>query len=267
MRYYVQLEPMVQRLGQNAGVSARLMAEANGHIVELYQHIFEFQINCVLRFYQTRLKTYAKDMVPLHDWKQAEHDIERREETVLRVLGQINEFATREQLEDVKHELSALDETSKEALGTLQDLLSVDAQQLAVSKETLALQQAAALKILSDEQRTCLQLFRLTSSEKDITYQWYKDRVEDRVENTCLWLIDHLHFKEWLAQDSGPLLISADRGCGKSVLAKSFINHELPQRQSATICYFFFKDQDQMTVRQALCALLHQLLIRRDGHR
>lgn len=26
-----------------------------------------------------------------------------------------------------------------------------------------------------------------------------------------------------------------------------------------TICYFFFKDQDQNTVRQALCALLHQL--------
>ncbi|GAB0134193.1 hypothetical protein EsDP_00002574 [Epichloe bromicola] len=43
----------------------------------------------------------------------------------------------------------------------------------------------------------------------------------------------------------------------KSVLAKYLIDDYLPQ--SATICYFFFKDQDQNTIRQALCALLHQL--------
>lgn len=53
------------------------------------------------------------------------------------------------------------------------------------------------------------------------------------------------------------MLITADPGCGKSVLAKYLIDHELPQ--SATVCYFFFKDQDQNTSRQALCALLHQL--------
>jgi hypothetical protein len=41
------------------------------------------------------------------------------------------------------------------------------------------------------------------------------------------------------------------------VLAKYLIDEFLPQ--SATICYFFFKDKDQNTIRQALCALLHQL--------
>ncbi|KAH7116439.1 hypothetical protein EDB81DRAFT_848410 [Dactylonectria macrodidyma] len=55
---------------------------------------------------------------------------------------------------------------------------------------------------------------------------------------------------------SGPLLVTADPGCGKSVLAKYLIDHGLPR--STTICYFFFKDQDQNTVRQALCALFHQ---------
>jgi hypothetical protein len=64
-----------------------------------------------------------------------------------------------------------------------------------------------------------------------------------------------------LKQDeSGPLLITADPGCGKSVLAKYLIDHGLPQSATCTsICYFFFKDQDQNTCRQALCALLHQL--------
>jgi hypothetical protein len=81
--------------------------------------------------------------------------------------------------------------------------------------------------------------------------------VEERVEDTCLWSLKHEHFQRWLKQDSGPLLITADPGCGKSVLAKYLIDHGLPR--STAICYFFFKDQDQDTVRQALCALLHQL--------
>ncbi|KAH6957586.1 hypothetical protein BKA56DRAFT_602057, partial [Ilyonectria sp. MPI-CAGE-AT-0026] len=71
-----------------------------------------------------------------------------------------------------------------------------------------------------------------------------------------MWFLEHEHFKTWLNIKSGPLLVSADPGCGKSVLAKYLIDHGLPR--STTICYFF-KDQDQNTVRQALCALLHQL--------
>jgi hypothetical protein len=52
-------------------------------------------------------------------------------------------------------------------------------------------------------------------------------------------------------------MVSADPGCVKSVLAKYLIDHRLPR--SATICSFFFKDRYQITIRQALCALLHQL--------
>jgi hypothetical protein len=104
----------------------------------------------------------------------------------------------------------------------------------------------------------CLHLFRLTEHSKDVTYEWYKDRVEERVEGTCTWFLQHTHFLEWVKQDSGPLLVSADPGCGKSVLAKYLVDHVLPR--SATVCYYFFKDQDQNTVRQALCALLHQLI-------
>ena len=110
---------------------------------------------------------------------------------------------------------------------------------------------------LSDRQRECLHLFRLTKSTEDATYEWYKNRVEERVEGTCKWFLQHHHFQEWVTQDSGPLLVSADPGCGKSVLAKYLVDHVLPE--SATVCYFFFKDQDQNTARQALCALLHQL--------
>ncbi|KAH8652926.1 hypothetical protein BGZ61DRAFT_281830, partial [Ilyonectria robusta] len=135
--------------------------------------------------------------------------------------------------------------------------LQAQREQLQAQKEQLQAQQDLVQERLSKEEQECLQLFRLTERSMDTTYEWYKNRVEDRVEGTCQWFLKHKHFQMWLKRESGPLLVSADPGCGKSVLAKYLIDHGLPQ--SATICYFFFKDQDQNTVRQALCALLHQL--------
>jgi ankyrin repeat protein len=114
-----------------------------------------------------------------------------------------------------------------------------------------------------EKEADCLHLFRLTDKSKDATYEWYKSRVEDRVEGTCTWFLQHPHFLEWVEQDSGPLLVSADPGCGKSVLTKYLVDHVLPG--SGTVCYFFFKDRDQNTVRQALCALLHQLISKKPA--
>lgn len=126
-----------------------------------------------------------------------------------------------------------------------------------IAEEQLRAQQQLAHKKMSEDESECHQLFRLTTSQRDATYEWYKDRVEERVEGTCNWFLEHKTFQAWLGQTSSPLLVSADPGCGKSVLAKYLIDCCLPR--TATVCYFFFKDQDQNTVRQALCALLHQL--------
>ena len=251
MRYYVALEPLLRRLGENAGVAETLMSEFTDHIVDLYQLILDFQLRSVLRFYQSRRKTYVHDMFSSKDWKQTTLDIKAREETVNRDLNQINALAARQELE-------LLNKTSTDAFGAMEGFLAVSTQQLDVLQKQLAIQQNAAQKKLLNEQKKCLQLFCLTRNNSDVMYDWYKDRVEDRVDGTCQWLVQHDHFKAWLAQESGPLLVSADPGCGKSVLAKYLIDQGLPQ-QSATICYFFFKDQDQNTARQALCALLHQL--------
>ncbi|CAH0057162.1 unnamed protein product [Clonostachys solani] len=110
------------------------------------------------------------------------------------------------------------------------------------------------------EKQKCHQIFRLTTSGKDSTYEWYKDRIEKRVEGTCSWFLHHANFENWQQKESGPLLVSADPGCGKSVLAKYLVDEVFPR--SANVCYFFFKDQDQNTIRQALCALLHQIFTR-----
>ncbi|CAK7231476.1 hypothetical protein SCUCBS95973_007931 [Sporothrix curviconia] len=107
--YYTALEPLLRRLGQNAGVTDTLMSEANNHIVDLYQHILEFQLCSVLRFYQSRARTYVHDMFSSKDWKQAALDIKAREEAVNKDLSQINAFSARQELE-------ALNKTSTDAL-------------------------------------------------------------------------------------------------------------------------------------------------------
>lgn len=130
-------------------------------------------------------------------------------------------------------------------------------EQLATARWKLRLQEDAGRRKLVQEQEKCIQLFYLTNNDRDATYDWYKARVEARVGGTCEWFLNHENFQRWLEEESGPLLVSADPGCGKSVLAKYLVDHRLPR--SASIGYFFFKEQDQNTVRQALCTLLHQL--------
>ena len=59
------------------------------------------------------------------------------------------------------------------------------------------------------------------------------------------------------------LWVSANPGCGKSVLSKCLIEEKLAtlDPQHATICYFFFKyvSPDSRSITKALSAILHQL--------
>ncbi|KAJ5663544.1 hypothetical protein N7507_004275 [Penicillium longicatenatum] len=114
---------------------------------------------------------------------------------------------------------------------------------LSITQKQLELPENAVVKRLSEKQEKCLQLFRLTTGALDATYEWYKDRAGDRVEGTCGWFLNHANFQKWLKQESGPLLVSANPGCGKLVLARYLIDVILPQ--SSVIYHFFFKDQDQ----------------------
>ncbi|KAH7370322.1 hypothetical protein BKA65DRAFT_350894, partial [Rhexocercosporidium sp. MPI-PUGE-AT-0058] len=84
----------------------------------------------------------------------------------------------------------------------------------------------------------------------------------DRVPGTCDWFVSHELFRGWQESKSSRILwVSADPGCGKSVLAKYLVNSVLPTTESRTVCYFFFKDdfEDQRNVVSGLCCILRQL--------
>ncbi|PWW77426.1 hypothetical protein C7212DRAFT_356879 [Tuber magnatum] len=68
-----------------------------------------------------------------------------------------------------------------------------------------------------------------------------------RLEGTCTWL-------------------SADLGCGKSVIV-SFLVTLLKNQTNATVCYLFFKDdsEEQKSATFALSAILHQLFEQKNA--
>ncbi|KAF3922129.1 Ankyrin-3 [Arthrobotrys entomopaga] len=94
-----------------------------------------------------------------------------------------------------------------------------------------------------------------------------KDRNPDRVPGTCEWFTTHLYFQKWMTSESSRMLwVSADPGCGKSVLVKYLVDSVL-KAESRTTCHFFFKDdfEGQESITNALCCILFRLFeVKRD---
>jgi hypothetical protein len=93
-------------------------------------------------------------------------------------------------------------------------------------------------------------------------YEQFKDRNPTWLKGTCQWILQHENFQKWRDNSSSNLLwVSADPGCGKSVLSKSLIDEDFKSTESLTTCYFFFKEDNdkQRDISTALSALLHQL--------
>ncbi|KAF6843229.1 ankyrin repeat protein [Colletotrichum musicola] len=94
----------------------------------------------------------------------------------------------------------------------------------------------------------------------------YKERLlatRKRVKGTCQWFCKNRKFHDWLHESGGLLVVSADAGCGKSVLARYLVEEVLPEHDpEATICYFLFRDDDPeaRSFTNAAKALFHNLL-------
>ncbi|CAG8262749.1 unnamed protein product [Penicillium salamii] len=108
----------------------------------------------------------------------------------------------------------------------------------------------------ADQQKKCHQAFKICS------YTEQKDINPTKAEGTCQWALQSSEYLRWIHSNHGDLLwISADPGCGKSVLARSIIDGYMHTPSPAvTICYFFFKENEQQNnLATALSSVLHQL--------
>lgn len=115
-------------------------------------------------------------------------------------------------------------------------------------------------RTLTRQQQKCHQVFKIGN------YTEQKDINPPPAEGTCKWALESSEYRNWLNSDFNQLLwVSADPGCGKSVLARSIIDGQMHHsRSAATVCYFFFKENDeQNNLAAALCSILHQFFSQR----
>ncbi|CAG8416225.1 unnamed protein product, partial [Penicillium salamii] len=114
-------------------------------------------------------------------------------------------------------------------------------------------------RALTEQQQRCHQAFKTSN------YEEQKDINPRRAEGTCQWALQSDEYVRWKESCCNDLLwVSADPGCGKSVLTKSIVDDSLELPSSVTTCYYFFKDNDQQNgLAAALCSMLHQLFTQR----
>ncbi|KAL6717737.1 hypothetical protein ACLMJK_003822 [Lecanora helva] len=117
---------------------------------------------------------------------------------------------------------------------------------------------------LSIQEIDCLQ----SLCPSGIDYESQKNQNPKRVPETCLWTLQNPKYLEWRDNHTKRLLwISADPGCGKSVLARCIIDEDLPSAfqndPSKRILYYFFKDTnpEQRSAARAISTSLHQLFV------
>ena len=208
-------------------------------VVKLYRRVLEFQARAICQFDRSTAHQFARNLVEADGWKQQLEQIKSYEIACEKTWVLL-------QWKQQQQGMELLDNTLK--------LLDARIQQ----RDDKLL---AKLKVSREEKKEseCLATLRTVEYESD------KTRIADRVPGTCEWFLSHDRYQSWLKEAHSRLLwVTADPGCGKSVLSKFLVDSYIKTAtvDPASVCYFFFRDgsENNQDGTNALCALLHQLL-------
>jgi hypothetical protein len=124
MRYYVALETLLLPKDQDATatVPEDLKDAFEITIVDLYQHILEFQFRSVLRFFRRRLRNLGRDLIQREDWNGMLSKVQALEKILDRDFRKIHHTI-------LSQELEKLNESTKGSLESMQGLMSVAEEQ------------------------------------------------------------------------------------------------------------------------------------------
>ncbi len=241
VRRYAEIEKIYLQSG-DLNHTQDLEAE----VVKLYRGVLEYEARAACQFDRHTAIRIARNIVEADGWNSILESLKTSDTACAKFMSIVDSKDQRQSRRNLENALAEQDMK-------MDELLRRSHEQEETFKKLLSEQQTWRQTV---EEHDCHQLFRTSE------YERHKSRNPDRVNGTCEWFLTHLNYNQWLERvDSSLLWVSADPGCGKSVLSKSLIDHELSCTAFRSTCYFFFKDDnpEQNSAVKALCALLHQL--------
>ena len=225
-------------------------------VTKLYSQVLAYQARVVCQLPRNALMRYGRDVLKVDEWSTMLADIKTTEFN----CSALSEIFNAGRLDDAwKEQEARMDKffhSQEEHYRSIQQ----KTERMAVDLKQNIEEQRDWHR--TEEEIRCLQALCTA------TYMDHKDLNPDRVHGTCQWFLKNGRFHEWAESDSSKLLwVTADPGCGKSVLSKSLVDSELQSTLSLTTAYYFFKDAspEQRSATHALCALVHQICSQNRG--
>ena len=218
-------------------------------LTKLYSRILNYQARVICQMRRHTLIRNGRDIFKLDGWSTLLDDIKKAEAACTEISQVVSSEKLEATLAGLSCKLGVLLYEHMQHYVNLQN--TADHILTGIDQSRKEQQQWHR----TDEESRCMQAL-CTSAYED-----HKDRNPPRALGTCLWFLRNQRFGDWLTRGSSDLLwVTADPGCGKSVLSRSLIDNELQSGPSRTTCYFFFKDiGEQRSATNAICALLHHL--------
>lgn len=262
IRRYKVIERLRRPNGGQIAAEAKdtepVIEDLENKIVQLYRLVLEYQIRLIRQYSHSWPLRFGRDVVKADDWATKLDDIKTLDlecSNIARELGQEElESEMRESNRRLDDLVRSWEAGLTELHGDLKD----------TSAAVRAYAQGEQERKYQEEARKCLHVFRTKNPYED-----QKNRTPFRLPGTCNWFLNNTKFHAWRDDVCSTLLwVSANPGCGKSVLSKSLVEERLViLNPHASICYFFFKDisPDSRSITKALSALLHQLFSQRPA--
>jgi len=228
-----------------------LKGDLQSLITTIYRQVLEYEARAACQFNRNTAYQWVRNVVETDSWKPIIGTIKELEtscDNLTRTIDGKDQRVRASRLESQNHEIREL-------------LKAIHAQE--EEQERLHLAELKAGRKdqndwhRSEEESACYECLRTTD------YETNKNRNPVRIPETCEWFLRHPRYRKWLReQGSTWLWVTADPGCGKSVLSRFLIDeYKKGVPTTSTICYYFFKDNSEegRSATHALCAILHQL--------
>lgn len=225
LTWYMALSRPLLKNVHREGEFASFRMVMKDRVVELYQCLLEYQIKCTIRHFASwPIVQVVKAALGLEDWDGTFKNVQKLEEAIRNETKSYND-------EVMKGFATESNKYFEDMVSHLREMNRQRQQELTG---------------------------KFNSGSKG-----YMERNNPKpVQGTCMWFKDHEDFQKWTYNESNLLIVSADPGCGKSVLSRHLVESVLPQKcPNWFICHFFFKDEgDQKNLSTGLSCVIHQLL-------